>query len=85
MTGNCDHHPGDEWLCLSCQREKVAELKAALSAAESVVEASQNLHPSAPTFEDERISYVEVQIEKQSLAEFRTALTAYNALKEDIP
>ncbi len=43
---------------------------------EAVVEAARNLCPSEPSFDDPRISWVEVQIERTELAAFRAALTA---------
>lgn len=47
-----------------------------LAQAENVIEAAKNLCPSEPSFDDERLDYVEVQIDREYLKQFRAAVAS---------
>jgi hypothetical protein len=51
----------------------------------AVVSAARELgaHTSEPSFDDSRISYVEIQIDRDALRDFRGALAALDALEKE--
>ena len=55
----------------------MAHLVAMKDATSTLVEAALALCPTEPTLDDERLSYVEIQVQRADLAAFRVAVVAY--------
>lgn len=74
LKSNCDSVARD----FNDACDKIRLLKSELAAARPLIRAAQNLTHSEPSFDDARISWVEVQVDRDELKEFREALAAYD-------
>lgn len=75
--------PGECCLWLEVNRLRSGTPAPSEKAREAVIQAAMNLGLSEPAYEDDRLSYVEVQVDPDDLKAFNAAVAALRAEGED--